>query len=218
MPVKMSPELVNALDGHEWETELFESPCASPVVCCGAVLCPCCVAYKQREEILHITGEPYYFLNGACSCLPCCAGPLGEGYMPCILGCEVCCCIGSAVAINRYMIQTRFARENSAWDNFMISFAVCLDMFACVCECIAFLASVTGNGDSNMEDAASCLTLISDMVNCTVMSCMLAQQEVELRAIKQGPAYSAPPRSVYECLPPDQQKMVNERGCWDGRE
>ncbi len=99
------------------------------------------------------------------------------------------CCLGPAVAANRYMIQTRFDRRNGSCDECLM-----------ICgACVAF-----SNGASSGDDSLS-----SSFVE-TVLSCMLTQQEIELRHIEDaGLVYNGPSQEVYVLLPKSSQKLID---------
>merc|ERR1712083_867113 len=99
------------------------------------------MAYSQRQEILEIVNEPYYPFGGAfiacasCPCCTCCGAPVDKSMIPCCLGFEACCCWSMATQVNRFLIQTRFAKENTPADDCIVSAAICLQTMAACCQC-----------------------------------------------------------------------------------
>eukprot|EP00747_Dinoflagellata_sp_TGD_P161939 gnl/TRDRNA2_/TRDRNA2_178989_c0_seq1.p1 gnl/TRDRNA2_/TRDRNA2_178989_c0~~gnl/TRDRNA2_/TRDRNA2_178989_c0_seq1.p1 ORF type:complete len:212 (+),score=48.33 gnl/TRDRNA2_/TRDRNA2_178989_c0_seq1:132-767(+) len=203
-------QLSAAIRGHKWQVKMFDTPCEVPGKCCYGCFCPCCFAFQQRNEILDITGEPYVCCGGICPC-----GPFGkpqkEDDKPVCLCMEVTCCTSFAVAGNRFMIQTRFMKENDACDDCIILFANCL-------SCFATILAITGVMD---DDATDCMVALADCVNCSVMGCMLSQQQVELEKVKEE-GYGGIPDSVLRALSPHQQEMIsckkNQRGKAPGQQ
>merc|ERR1712194_11150 len=120
---KRSPELIDALSGHHWDDDMVSAPCQHPCLCFYGSFCPCCATFQQREKILDMTGEPYVFLDGACCC---CKDPVDENCKTCCLCFEVCCCLGAAQGVNRFMVQTRFVRENDACDDCISDCVTCV--------------------------------------------------------------------------------------------
>lgn len=188
MPVKK--EAAQALTG-QWSIGLFESPCKNPGCFCAGYCCLCCAAYKQREELLEITGEPYVCCAGM---LPC--GPLGKPQDKNCLICESFCCPGMATAGNRFMVQTRFDKMNTPCDDYIIIFTCIFSWAVCIGRMIL--------GDmipEELEHAADCLVMI-------VNGCMHAQQDYEIKEIKKS-GYSGPPAAVLEALAQTQPNAAN---------
>mmetsp|Transcript_103512 Transcript_103512/g.163448 ORF Transcript_103512/g.163448 Transcript_103512/m.163448 type:complete len:205 (+) Transcript_103512:67-681(+) len=196
----LNQDTVDALskNGTEWKVTMLNAPCESPGGCAYGCCCPWCFTYQQRKELLELTGEPYVCCGGicsACSCIPFLSEPQNEN---CLIP-EVCCCLGMAVSGNRFMLQTRFLKMNDPCDDCIMCCSACL-------SCVACILKVTGAVDDETADAISCL---ADCVACSVMSCMLTQQQVEIANLKelgQKVDYSA----IKEFLPPTQQKMLDE--------
>eukprot|EP00930_Biecheleria_cincta_P021064 TRINITY_DN15698_c0_g2_i1.p1 TRINITY_DN15698_c0_g2~~TRINITY_DN15698_c0_g2_i1.p1 ORF type:complete len:342 (+),score=63.43 TRINITY_DN15698_c0_g2_i1:93-1118(+) len=185
MPVKQ--ELGQALSG-KWQVELFAAPAKNPLQCCYGCCCPCCAAVQQREELLRITGEPYVCCAGLCPC-----GPLGEPQDKSCLYVEACCCPGLAIDANRYMVQTRFDRENTPCDDCIITCAFCFACAVDVAKCFV--------------DVPQELEFLADCVIMSVNGCMHAQQHIEIEHIK-SVGYTSPPDHIMAMLPPTQQSMI----------
>lgn len=222
MALQKDAALIDALKGNAWQVELCSSPCAAPVTCLGGCFCSCCMIYSQRKDILAITNEPYYCLGGACtacSVCPCCRGcaePVDESMVPCCLGLESCCCCTTALQVNRYLIQTRFGKENSSTDDCIVMCAVCLQTIAACAQCFACLWNcyndIAGDQQSKVDEqqcqnCANTLTLLSDCLNLTVLGCMLTQQQVEVDYMKSVEYQGCPPQ-IFSLLPPQQQMMI----------
>jgi len=187
MPVKK--ELGQALTG-KWQVELFAAPAKNPLQCCFGCWCPCCAAIQQREELLAMTGEPYVCCAGLCPC-----GPLGEPQDKSCLYVEACCCPGLAIDANRYMVQTRFDRMNTACDDCIITCTFC---FACAIDVAKCFTDVP----QELEFLADCLVM-------TVNGCMHSQQQIEINYIK-SVGYAGPPPALLAMMPPKQQNMIQQ--------
>lgn len=223
MAMLKSPELVEALKGNPWQVDMSAAPCASPTSCLCACLCPCCTVYSQRTDILSIAGEPYYPCGGACiccgscKCCSCLANPVDPSMIPVCLGAEVCCCCPTAVKVNRYLIQTRFGKENTPTDDCIIQFAACLQAVAACCQCFVTLwncySDMCGKESDKCDeqccrDCANAITCLSECVNLTVFGCMLTQQKIEVDYVKANGYKPFAPR-IMNLLPPEQQAMIS---------
>jgi len=187
--MRVAGTVANGMQG-EWEIPMLS--CQAPCTCCVSCFCACAMAHQQRRIMLDITGEDYVCCAGACLC---CDEPWSrrEPFM----WLEACCCLHAATLGNRYMMQTRFDIRNDSCDNFLLRLTSCCDVFAgCLEACIS---SHTANQIRHLGDCA----------NVTVCCCMLAQQQVQLQAIRRAQPYNGPPENVREMLPPKQQEMVN---------
>ncbi|CAK9107115.1 Hypothetical protein (Fragment) [Durusdinium trenchii] len=189
MPVKQ--ELVQACTGH-WKTEMFQAPCEAPGSFLYGCCCICCASYQQRTELLDLTGEPYVCCAGLCPC-----GPLGEPQDRACLFLEVCCCPGLALSANRFMVQTRFDKENTPCDDCIIT-ATCL--FVCVLD----IARCCVDVPHELDFLADCLVM-------SVQGCMHAQQQIEINEVKKHGWHGMPPM-IMQHLPPSQQEMMQKVG------
>lgn len=98
-----------------------------------------------------------------------------------------------ALSGNRFFIQTRFDKENTPCDDFIITFS-CLFYYAVHCaQCFC--------------DVPDELEMLADCIVMTVDGCMHAQQHLELQEIKKN-AYSGPSPAILASLPPAQQQMA----------
>lgn len=188
MPIKQ--EVVDNLSGH-WQIGLFESPVKAPISFCYGFCCPCCMTCQQRLEILDVIGEPYVCCGGLFPC-----GPLGEPQDRNCIFLETCCCPGLALSGNRFLIQTRFDRENTCCDDCLL-WAVCLAQWiVCILNCVGV----------DVPDA------IENLVDCaamTVQGCMLAQQQYELQHV-QKTGYGGPNQAVMGAMSPYQQQLMQQ--------
>lgn len=189
MPLKQ--ELVQACTGH-WKTEMFEAPLQAPVSCLYGCCCICCASYQQRTELLDLTGEPYVCCAGLCPC-----GPLGEPQDRACLALEVCCCPGLALSANRFMVQTRFDKENTACDD-------CIITFTCLFVCALDIARCCIDIPHELDFLADCLVM-------SVQGCMHAQQQIEINEIKKNGYHGMNPL-IMQSMPPSQQEMFQKVG------
>mmetsp|Transcript_44880 Transcript_44880/g.88797 ORF Transcript_44880/g.88797 Transcript_44880/m.88797 type:complete len:197 (+) Transcript_44880:75-665(+) len=189
----LSPEVVDQLNtvGNQWKVRMFDTPCTSPGKWCYGCACPCCFTYSQRRELLEITGEKYICCAGMFPC-----GPLGRPQDENCLVPEVCCCLGLALSGNRWMLQSRFLKQNDPCDD-------CLICCNAALGCLACLMQVFGAD----EDATNAVTCLSDIMNTCVVSCMLAQHQIEIEQIKEE---NLKPMmdEILSVLPPQQQEMA----------
>jgi len=188
MPVRQ--EVVQNLTG-EWRTGLCEAPCEAPLSFLYGLCCPCCMASQQRLKILDVIGEPYVCCGGMFPC-----GPLGEPQDRSCIWAEACCCTGLAISGNRFLIQTRLDRQNTACDDCLL-WATCLAPYVvCLCECAGV------DVPNEIENCVDCMQI-------TVASCMLAQQQVEIDYVEKHGFMGASP-AVIAMLPPMQQQMIGQ--------
>mmetsp|Transcript_126979 Transcript_126979/g.308695 ORF Transcript_126979/g.308695 Transcript_126979/m.308695 type:complete len:208 (-) Transcript_126979:129-752(-) len=188
MPIKQ--EVVDQLNG-KWQIGLFETPIKAPISFCYGCCCSCCMTCQQRLEILDVIGEPYVCCGGLCPC-----GPLGEPQDRNCIFLETCCCPGMALSGNRFLVQTRFDRENTCCDN-CILWAVCLASWTvCILQCVGV-------------DVPDEVENIVDLAICTVQGCMLAQQQNELEFVKKN-GYGGPSPVIMGVLPPHQQNLMQQ--------
>uniref|UniRef100_A0A7S0QVX8 PLAC8 family protein n=1 Tax=Pyramimonas obovata TaxID=1411642 RepID=A0A7S0QVX8_9CHLO len=155
-----------------WNTSLMGATCADPLCCCGSLLCPPCASYAVRKRVLYDDMSRYVCCGGHCPC----SGKMGEQSSPELcLACEVCCCFSQSVASSRFLIQDEFHIENTACDNCLVGFMICISQVACV---FRLLACLTGNDE--LERLADILSCIADLTYCSVCACMQTQHKVEL--------------------------------------
>mmetsp|Transcript_19147 Transcript_19147/g.45118 ORF Transcript_19147/g.45118 Transcript_19147/m.45118 type:complete len:355 (-) Transcript_19147:53-1117(-) len=189
MPIKQ--EIVDRLTG-EWQVGLFEVPCKAPVSFCYGCICSCCMTCQQRNEILDVIGEPYVCCGGIFPC-----GPLGEPQDRNCIYLEACCCPGMALAGNRFLIQTRFNRMNTACDDCLL-WSVCLASWA-----ICILQLVGCDVPEEIENLVDCAQM-------TVTGCMLGQQQVELDYIKRTGGYTGPSPQIMAAMTSYQQGLMQQ--------
>lgn len=186
MPIKQ--EVTEALQG-EWQVGLFETPCKAPLPFCLGCICTCCMAAQQRHQILDVIGEPYVCCGGLFPC-----GPLGEPQDRNCVYAEACCCTGLSISANRFLIQTRFDRMNTACDD-CILWSVCLASWAvCLLQCVGV------DVPEEIENLVDCAII-------TVDGCMLGQQQVEIEHVEKS-GYAGPPAHLIGMMPPFQQQMM----------
>mmetsp|Transcript_110367 Transcript_110367/g.276314 ORF Transcript_110367/g.276314 Transcript_110367/m.276314 type:complete len:334 (-) Transcript_110367:429-1430(-) len=187
MPIKT--EIAGNFTG-KWKVGMFEAPCQSPLQFCYGACCTCCAVYQQRESLLNLTGEPYICCAGLCPC-----GPLGQPQDKSCLIVEACCCTGWALSGNRYMIQTRFDRENTPCDD-CILWGTCLFVWGLnIARCFVDIPD-------ELDFIADCLVLSAN-------GCMHAQQHIEIEHIKKQ-GYNGPNPQIVNILPPLQQQMIQQ--------
>mmetsp|Transcript_2931 Transcript_2931/g.7927 ORF Transcript_2931/g.7927 Transcript_2931/m.7927 type:complete len:205 (-) Transcript_2931:20-634(-) len=188
MPIKQ--EVTQALTG-QWQVGLFETPFKAPISFCYGCCCSCCMTCQQRNEILDIIGEPYVCCGGLFPC-----GLLGEPQDRQCIFLETCCCPALALQGNRFLIQTRFDRENTCCDD-CILWTVCLASWAvCILQCVGV------DVPDELENAV-------DVAVCTVEGCMLAQQQVEVDHVKQA-GYGGPNQAIMGVMTPHQQNLMQQ--------
>mmetsp|Transcript_141860 Transcript_141860/g.441031 ORF Transcript_141860/g.441031 Transcript_141860/m.441031 type:complete len:208 (+) Transcript_141860:93-716(+) len=188
MPIK--EEISSQFEG-QWQIGLFEAPIKAPGWFCCGCCCSCCLTCRQRLEILDIIGEPYVCCGGLCPC-----GPLGEPQDRNCIYLETCCCPSLAISANRYLIQTRFDRENTCCDD-------CLIWTMCICSWALCIAKCVGaDVPDEVENAVDCFV-------AAVQSCMLSQQQVEVQYVKET-GYAGPSPKIIGVLPEKQRELVQQ--------
>jgi len=145
---------------------------------------------QQRLKILDVIGEPYVCCGGMFPC-----GPLGEPQDRTCVWAEACCCPGLALGANRFLIQTRFDRENTPCDD-CILWTICLAQWAvCILECAGV------DVPDEIENLVDCMRM-------AVNGCMLAQQQVEIELVEQT-GYNGANPAIMGALPPFQQQLLS---------
>jgi len=186
MPVKQ--EVKDSLTGT-WQVGLFTTPCVAPLSFCYGCCCSCCMAAQQRGEILDIIQEPYVCCAGMFPC-----GPLGDPQDRSCAWVEACCCTGCAISGNRFLVQTRFNRMNTACDD-------CILWATCVLSIVVCILSFIIDMPQEIVNAVDCLIQI-------VNGCMLAQQQVEINFIKTTGYHMNP--AVFGLMTPHQQNLMRQ--------
>lgn len=190
---RIGSDMSNIFQGT-WAVPMTSSPCQAPGTCCFSFWLPSCIAYKQRNTILDITGEPYACCAGHCGCCP---GPCSSRNPWMCL--EACCCTSTAIVSNRFYIQTRFGIANDPCDDKLIAITACINLLAACAECCMG------------KNSAETLHHLVHFINAVVCSCMLTQQELELTRLKESGGqdfYRGMPEYIYAVMPPQQQSMV----------
>lgn len=98
-----------------------------------------------------------------------------------------------ALSGNRFMVQTRFDKENTPCDDYIIT-ATCL--FACAVDIARCFCDVP----QELENLADCLVM-------TVQGCMHAQQHIEIQKIK-ATGYMGPPQHIMGMMSGPQQQVM----------
>mmetsp|Transcript_32536 Transcript_32536/g.87271 ORF Transcript_32536/g.87271 Transcript_32536/m.87271 type:complete len:196 (-) Transcript_32536:66-653(-) len=192
----LTQDVADALheQGTPWKVPMMETATTAPSKFAYGCCCPVCFAYSQRKEILEVTGEDYICCGGMYPC-----GMLGEPCNENLLFVEVCCCTGCAVGGNRWMLQSRFLKQNDACDDCIICCNAALACMACILQ--------VAGADDDLVDAVHC---ISELLNCAVTGCMLTQHQIEIESIKEGNV-QVDVQKILSKLPPKQQEMIKVR-------
>ncbi|CAN4108992.1 unnamed protein product [Withania somnifera] len=172
---------------NHWHTDLMRATETDPLFCCFSLWCAPCASYVLRKRALYNDMSRYTCCGGY---MPC-SGRCGESHCPEFCLCtEVFLCFANSVASTRFMLQDEFNLQTTKCDNCIIGFMFCLQQLACICSLIACLT-----GSEEIHDAAQLLNCLSDVVYCTVCSCMQTQHKVEMdkRDGKFGPRPMAVP-------------------------
>jgi len=160
--------------GYDWQIRMLDAPCKSPLWFCTSCLCGCCISYKQRKDIMLITGEPY----------KCCGGSIcGQSTaqlpeIPCLC-LEVTCCTFTSIMVNRYMIRDMYQLQLDPCDEYLITLACIISWVICLLKLFGVIEE-----DSTLEQLADCFIL-------SVMGCSLTQNQTEL-AFHEG-------RQMFDC-------------------
>eukprot|EP01023_Acetabularia_acetabulum_P053107 TRINITY_DN591_c0_g1_i13.p2 TRINITY_DN591_c0_g1~~TRINITY_DN591_c0_g1_i13.p2 ORF type:complete len:276 (-),score=44.95 TRINITY_DN591_c0_g1_i13:1519-2280(-) len=181
--------------GNTWKVDLKSACCEDPGCCIISALCSPCASYVLRKQALHGDMQQYLCCNGY---MPC-SGYCGEQSCPQLcLGCEVCCCFATSVAVTRFMIQDELQVMNTPCDNCLIATMICLQQLACICH---ILACITGSGE--IDSLADTIQCIADLFYCTVCACMQTQHKVEMDDRDANPG-----RITNPAIAPQQQVMT----------
>ena len=176
--------LPGAINRHltgEFASGLCGSACSDCYSCLYFCYCGPCAVYTQRQRILEITGEPYIMCGGL---WPCC-GFQHPAPKAC-LAVEVVCCIGHAVAANRFLVQTRFNKKNTGCED-------CLRIFNICVSCDFFLLRLCGlcsKEEEMLVKASICIPVCAHCQNDDVISQMAKNR-----------SYIAPKQEVIGELP-----------------
>lgn len=151
----------------QWKVGMFNTCCAAPCTFCFNCLCPHCGAYRQREQLLDMHSGPgtgkYFCCLGQ---FPICCLKDDCPRVPCLC-LEVCFCLVCAVSSNRAHVQITRQLENSCCDT-------CLIWTTCICQCAICIFETLGHRcDPTVKNAV-------DFFYCTVIGCMLTQQDLEI--------------------------------------
>jgi len=149
---------------YEWQVDMLHAPLSDPGWCITGCFCPCCFSYKQRKDILLITGQKYKCCGGnICGC------DTGDNFpeVPCLC-LETFCCPFNSIMINRYMIRDMYQLQLDPCDEYLITCAVIISWLVCLLQLFGII-----DQDSPLEDAADCFI-------ASVMSCSLTQNQKEL--------------------------------------
>lgn len=171
-----------------WSHGLCQSAATAPGRCLWGCCCVGCAAHRQRKQLLAYTGEAYVCCAGHCPW-----GCLAEPHDARLLAAEVACCPVWALSANRYLIQTRFDRRNTKFDDVVVATACC---FACMLDVLRFCV--------DLPEDVEC---VADSLACCMCGCLHAQQSIELRLITAGP-YEGAAQHIISHLPAAQKEMV----------
>jgi len=142
-------------------------------------------------QILDVIGEPYVCCAGMFPC-----GPCGDPQDRNCAWLEACCCTSLAIAGNRFLIQTRLDKQNTACDDCLLWFTCLASWSVCLCNCA---------GCDVPDEIENCVEWLKVIVD----GCMLAQQQYEIDHV-QKTGWFGPNPSVVAALPPLQQQMIQQ--------
>merc|ERR1719356_1723206 len=94
------------------------------------------------------------------------------------------------------MLQTRFLKQNDQCDDCIICCNSALGCMTCLLQALG--------AEDELVELVLC---VSDLVNCAVVSCMLAQHQVEIENIKEE-SISPDVQKVLPVMPAKQQEMM----------
>jgi len=167
---------------EKFEITLCQAPCKNPLWCCASMACFCPVQIYMRHKALnHVvpgSGWSNYKccqgIFGGCCCLQ--PGKMGEETCPCPCMClESVCCPGLAVSATSAVIRGHYGLGLDEDDVRLIRCTNCLQIFACVCTLVSWITPCEGD-----DALAAIISLIADIVFCSVTGCMTAQTENEI--------------------------------------
>eukprot|EP01099_Mayorella_cantabrigiensis_P005828 TRINITY_DN472_c0_g1_i1.p1 TRINITY_DN472_c0_g1~~TRINITY_DN472_c0_g1_i1.p1 ORF type:complete len:192 (-),score=32.59 TRINITY_DN472_c0_g1_i1:87-626(-) len=151
---------------EEWDVDLLETCFKVPHWWCLSCLCPCCMAYHQRIRIYENDLDNRYVCFGGAYgefCVDTC-----RKCAPVALCCEVSCCLGAAIAGNRYLIKRAYNVKNTWLENMIL-------LCACICSWVICILRIFC--DNPLLDK---LGRIFDLLMMLLSACLLSQAENEL--------------------------------------
>jgi len=174
----------------KYEITMCQAPGKETGCWCVSMLCLPCSAMKMRHRALnHI--EPgsgwanykccqgYY---GGCCCLQ--PGSLGEESCPVPCLClESFCFPGLSSSVNSMLVRDHYSLGLDEDDARLIRCSNCLQVFACVLNCIGIC--LDWDGEEMCKAVVNC---VADVTFCCVAGCMTAQTYHEIKVREQAMA------------------------------
>ena len=150
-------------------------------ICCLTYLCPPCMAYWTRLQVLNGDISQYSccqgYMDGVC-CVR--SGRCGEKTAPHLcLALESCLCVGPSMSASRMLVMDKFDLRPDPCDFQLIRFSNCVNLLSCVCNVAALV-------NRNFQHFAHVLNSIADIVFYTALGTMAAQTVHEVRYQQSG--------------------------------
>lgn len=179
----MCPEADASKDKRAGRTNMFatsmsNAPCANFPIFCASYCCYPCLNFKLRQDAIEDMNN-YICCQGYANFMCFKAGSVGDQGSSLCLCIESCCCAGLASSSTRQFVMDKYDLASDPCDRKIIMCSNVLQMLACVCHVLAMFAP-------EFRDLASCVDCIADTVFLTVMGCMNAQVDLELKQRKGG--------------------------------
>lgn len=109
--------------------------------------------------------------------------------------CEAFCCPGCAISGNRFIIQTRFDKMNTACDDCLIWTVIIVHFVVCIAQMFMDVP----------DEIENCVDLMAMIVD----GCMLAQQQVELEHVK-SIGWNGPNPAIMSAVGPKQAQLMQQ--------
>ena len=168
--------------GRAWRTGMRDAGCNEPICCCAGMLLPWCTQYHLRKEALGGDMSQYVCCQGYFDCCCFTAGSFGERDSPeCCLCVESFCCVHFATQATRFYVMDTRQIQPDPCDNQIVRCQNALQCLTCIVQLVGCLT-----GSRDIQEVGLLLRQISDLVYCSVMSCMSAQVAHELKGEAQG--------------------------------
>ena len=181
-------------------TSMSNAPCANPGIFCASYCCFPCLNYTLRQRAIEDMNN-YICCQGYANFMCFKAGTVGDQGNSCCLCIESVCCAGLASSSTRQFVMDKYDLGSDPCDRKIIMCSNFMQMLACVCQILAIFVA-------ECRDVANLVDCLADMVFLTVMGCMNAQVDLELKKRQGGVAPGGPVAPELELEPASAAAVV----------
>jgi len=186
---------------NEFQTTMCNACCENPCCCLYGFACTPCAACTLRRKVIEYDMTRYECCQGyipACCCF--CPGKCGEKTCPTLcLCCESICCPSLSISSSRMYVQDALSLSSDPCDRRLIRCSNCLQLLSCVCWILAIFCE-------EFRSLAYIIDCIADCVTYSVLGCMVAQVEVELKHHYETTGQPLAPPTAQTMVPRSYQK------------